>query len=162
MLLVVTGVGLLVHVYSLGYMHGDARFERFFAYLNLFLFSMLVLVLGSNLLTLFLGWELVGLSSYLLIGFWFEKREYASAAKKAFITNRVGDVSFMVAMFLTFATFGTLGAKAVVRDAGRVLDLPYTKCDQLSKLIPHNPADPWTLERALRDAPHRFIKRHRL
>ncbi|MTV24383.1 NADH-quinone oxidoreductase subunit L [Nitriliruptoraceae bacterium ZYF776] len=118
MLLVVTGVGLLVHVYSLGYMHGDARFERFFAYLNLFLFSMLVLVLGSNLLTLFLGWELVGLSSYLLIGFWFEKREYASAAKKAFITNRVGDVSFMVAMFLAFATFGTLTFTEFLPEAG--------------------------------------------
>ncbi len=108
MLLVVTGVGTLVHIYSFGYMHGDERYERFFAYLNLFLFSMLVLVLGSSLLTLFVGWELVGLSSYLLIGFWFENRDYASAAKKAFITNRVGDVSFMVAMFLAFATFGTL------------------------------------------------------
>jgi NADH-quinone oxidoreductase subunit L len=109
MLLVVTGVALLVHVYSVGYMEGDPRYERFFAYLNLFVASMLILVLGSNLLTLFLGWELVGLSSYLLIGFWFEKAEYASAAKKAFITNRVGDVSFMIAMFLAFATFGTLG-----------------------------------------------------
>ncbi len=108
MLLVVTGVGTLVHVYSLGYMHGDARYERFFAYLNLFLFSMLVLVLGSSFLMLFVGWELVGLSSYLLIGFWFENPEYAAAAKKAFITNRVGDVSFMVAMFLIFSTFGTL------------------------------------------------------
>jgi NADH-quinone oxidoreductase subunit L len=108
MLLVVTGVGFLVHVYSVGYMLGDQRFARFFAYLNLFLASMLVLVLGSNLLTLFLGWELVGLSSYLLIGFWFEKREYATAAKKAFITNRVGDVAFMIAMFLAFATLGTL------------------------------------------------------
>jgi NADH-quinone oxidoreductase subunit L len=117
MLLVVTGVGLLVHVYSVGYMHGDARYERFFAYLNLFLASMLILVLGSNLLTLFLGWELVGLSSYLLIGFWFEKAEYASAAKKAFITNRVGDVSFMVAMFLAFATFGTLDFLGIIDDA---------------------------------------------
>jgi NADH-quinone oxidoreductase subunit L len=108
MLLVVTGVGLLVHVYSLGYMHGDPRYERFFSYLNLFLASMLILVLGENLLTLFLGWELVGLSSYLLIGFWFEKADYAVAAKKAFITNRVGDVSFMVAMFLAFAVFGSL------------------------------------------------------
>jgi NADH-quinone oxidoreductase subunit L len=117
MLLVVTGVGLLIHIYSLGYMHGDLRFERFFAYLNLFLFSMLVLVLGSNLLTLFVGWELVGLSSYLLIGFWFEKGEYATAAKKAFITNRVGDVSFMVAMFLAFATFGTLEILGIVEDA---------------------------------------------
>jgi hypothetical protein len=73
MLLVVTGIGLLIHIYSLGYMDGDARYERFFAYLNLFVASMLILVLGSNLLTLFLGWELVGLSSYLLIGFWFEQ-----------------------------------------------------------------------------------------
>ncbi|MEX0869634.1 MAG: NADH-quinone oxidoreductase subunit L, partial [Nitriliruptoraceae bacterium] len=113
MLLVVTGVGLLIHVYSLGYMHGDPRFGRFFAYLNLFLGSMLVLVLGSNLLTLFLGWELVGLSSYLLIGFWFEKAEFAVAAKKAFITNRVGDVAFMVAMFVAFANFGTLDIAAI-------------------------------------------------
>jgi NADH-quinone oxidoreductase subunit L len=118
MLLVVTGVGLLVHLYSLGYMHGDARYERFFAYLNLFLASMLILVLGANLLTLFLGWELVGLSSYLLIGFWFEKREYAAAAKKAFITNRVGDVSFMVAMFLAFGAFGTLTFTEMLPEAG--------------------------------------------
>ena len=108
MLLVVTGVGFLIHLYSVGYMHGDERYPRFFAYLNLFLASMLILVLGSNLLTLFLGWELVGLSSYLLIGFWFEKMENAVAAKKAFITNRVGDVSFMIAMFLAFATFESL------------------------------------------------------
>jgi NADH-quinone oxidoreductase subunit L len=118
MLLVVTGVGLLVHVYSVGYMHGDPRYARFFAYLNLFLASMLILVLGSNLLTLFLGWELVGLSSYLLIGFWFERAEYATAAKKAFITNRVGDVSFMVAMFLAFATFGTLDFLGIIDQAG--------------------------------------------
>ncbi|MEX0591939.1 MAG: NADH-quinone oxidoreductase subunit L [Nitriliruptoraceae bacterium] len=117
MLLVVTGVGFLVHLYSVGYMQGDERYPRFFAYLNLFLASMLVLVLGSNLLTLFLGWELVGLSSYLLIGFWFEKGEYATAAKKAFITNRVGDVSFMVAMFLAFAMFGTLDILGVIDGA---------------------------------------------
>jgi NADH-quinone oxidoreductase subunit L len=117
MLLVVTGVGLLVHLYSVGYMLGDSRFARFFAYLNLFLASMLILVLGSNLLTLFLGWELVGLSSYLLIGFWFEKREYATAAKKAFITNRVGDVAFMVAMFLAFAALGTLDILDIVAAA---------------------------------------------
>ena len=124
MLLVVTGVGTLVHVYSLGYMHGDERYERFFAYLNLFLFSMLVLVLGSNLLTLFVGWELVGLSSYLLIGFWFEDAHNAVAAKKAFITNRVGDVSFMIAMFLTFRAFGTLdfvGDEGIVSHAADVL-----------------------------------------
>jgi len=117
MLLVVTGVGFLIHIYSIGYMHGDSRYGRFFAYLNLFLASMLILVLGSNLLTLFLGWELVGLSSYLLIGFWFEKPEYASAAKKAFITNRVGDVSFMIAMFLAFATFGTLDLLGLIENA---------------------------------------------
>ena len=117
MLLVVTGVGLLVHIYSVGYMHGDSRYPRFFAYLNLFLASMLILVLGGNLLTLFLGWELVGLSSYLLIGFWFEKAAYGSAAKKAFITNRVGDVSFMVAMFLTFAVFGTLEFRGIIDNA---------------------------------------------
>ncbi len=117
MLLVVTGVGFLVHVYSVGYMHGDERYPRFFAYLNLFLASMLILVLGENLLVLFLGWELVGLSSYLLIGFWFEKREYATAAKKAFITNRVGDVSFMVAMFLAFAAVGTLDILGLVENA---------------------------------------------
>ncbi len=120
MLLVVTGVGLLVHIYSLGYMHGDLRFERFFAYLNLFLASMLILVLGENLLTLFLGWELVGLSSYLLIGFWFEKAEYAVAAKKAFITNRVGDVSFMIAMFLAFSLFGSLSFTEILPAADTV------------------------------------------
>ncbi len=117
MLLVVTGVGFLVHVYSVGYMHGDERYPRFFAYLNLFLASMLILVLGQNLLVLFLGWELVGLSSYLLIGFWFEKRAYAAAAKKAFITNRVGDVAFMIAMFLAFATVGTLDILGLVENA---------------------------------------------
>ncbi|MEX2533382.1 MAG: NADH-quinone oxidoreductase subunit L [Nitriliruptoraceae bacterium] len=117
MLLVVTGVGLLIHLYSVGYMHGDSRYPRYFAYLNLFLASMLVLILGSNLLTLFLGWELVGLSSYLLIGFWFERANYASAAKKAFITNRVGDVAFMVAMFVTFITFGTLDLLAIIDNA---------------------------------------------
>jgi len=118
MLLVVTGVGSLVHVYSWGYMYGDERFERYFAYLNLFLFSMLVLVLGSSFLTLFVGWELVGLSSYLLIGFWFEKAAYAAAAKKAFITNRVGDVAFMIAMFLIFREFGTFDFFAVFEHAG--------------------------------------------
>ncbi len=124
MLLVVTGVGTLVHVYSLGYMYGDERYERFFAYLNLFLFSMLMLVLGSNLLGLFLGWELVGLSSYLLIGFWFEDMENGVAAKKAFITNRVGDVSFMVAMFYAFDLFGNLdfvGKEGILAQAAEVL-----------------------------------------
>ncbi|HUG85007.1 MAG TPA: NADH-quinone oxidoreductase subunit L [Euzebya sp.] len=120
MLLLVTGVGLLIHIYSLGYMAHDPRYERFFAYLNLFAASMLILVLGSSFLVLFVGWELVGLSSYLLIGFWFEKTAYAAAAKKAFITNRIGDVGFMVAMFVIFATFGSLEFAEVLPRAGEV------------------------------------------
>ncbi len=108
MLLLVTWVGLLIHIYSLGYMDGDDLYTRFFAYLNLFVASMLVLVLGGSLLVLFVGWELVGLSSYLLIGFWFSERANATAAKKAFIVNRVGDVGFMIAMFLVFSALGSL------------------------------------------------------
>ena len=117
MIMLVTWVGLLIHVYSLGYMHGDPRFGRFFAYLNLFVASMLVLVLGSSFLVVFVGWELVGLCSYLLIGFWFERRDYAGAAKKAFVVNRVGDVGFMIAMFIVFATFGTLSFTEVIPQA---------------------------------------------
>ena len=118
MLLLVTGVGTLIHLYSVGYMHGDERYPRFFAYLNLFAASMLILVLGESLLTLFVGWELVGLCSYLLIGFWFERRDYASAAKKAFVVNRVGDVGFMIAMFVTFAAVGSLSFTEVLPAAG--------------------------------------------
>jgi NADH-quinone oxidoreductase subunit L len=108
MVLFVTGVGTLIHLYSIGYMHGDPGFARFFAYLNLFAFSMLMLVLGDNLLVTFLGWEGVGACSYLLISFWFSSEANASAGKKAFVTNRIGDVGFMLAMFLTFASLGTL------------------------------------------------------
>jgi NADH-quinone oxidoreductase subunit L len=108
MCLFVTGVGALIHLYSIGYMHGDADFRRFFAYLNLFAFAMLMLVLGDNLLLTFLGWEGVGACSYLLISFWFTDEANASAGKKAFITNRIGDWGFMVAIFMTFATFGTV------------------------------------------------------
>lgn len=115
MALFVTGVGTLIHLYSIGYMHGDSRFPRFFVYLNLFAFSMLMLVLGDNLILTFLGWEGVGACSYLLISFWFERESAAVAGKKAFITNRVGDWGFMVAIFLTFAT---LGSVAYVGDAG--------------------------------------------
>jgi NADH-quinone oxidoreductase subunit L len=104
----VTGVGALIHLYSIGYMHGQARFTRFFTYLNMFAFSMLVLVLGGNYLLVFLGWEGVGLCSYLLISFWFEKPSAARAGKKAFVTNRVGDFGFMLAMFLIFSHLGTL------------------------------------------------------
>jgi NADH-quinone oxidoreductase subunit L len=108
MALFVTGVGTLIHLYSVGYMHGDEQYPRFFVYLNLFAFSMLVLVLADNFLVSFLGWEGVGACSYLLISFWFERPTAAVAGKKAFITNRVGDFGFMIAMFLMFGAFGTL------------------------------------------------------
>jgi NADH-quinone oxidoreductase subunit L len=108
MALFVTGVSALIHLYSIGYMHGDADYAKFFVYMNLFVFSMLVLVLGSNLLVTFLGWEGVGACSYWLIAFWFSSEANATAGKKAFITNRIGDWGFLVAMFLAFATVGTL------------------------------------------------------
>ena len=108
MLLIITNVGLLIHLYSIGYMKGDPSYYRYFAYLNLFIFAMLCLVLGDNLVVLFLGWEGVGLASYLLIGFWFEDRANATAGKKAFITNRVGDFGFALGMFALYVLFGTL------------------------------------------------------
>jgi NADH-quinone oxidoreductase subunit L len=108
MTLIVTGVGSLIHIYSIGYMKEDASFARFFAYLNLFLFFMLLLVLGRSLLVMFVGWEGVGLASYLLIGFWFEDPEKAAAGKKAFVTNRIGDAGFLLGMFLLFWSLGTL------------------------------------------------------
>ena len=113
MTLFVTGVGSLIHLYAIGYMHGDERFSRFFAYLNLFAASMLVLVLGSSFLMTFMGWEGVGLCSYLLISFWFERNSAAVAGKKAFVTNRVGDFGFMIAMFLIFQKVGTLDYSAL-------------------------------------------------
>jgi NADH-quinone oxidoreductase subunit L len=108
MIMFITGIGTLIHLYSIGYMHGDPGFSRYFVYLNLFAFSMLMLVLGDNLLVTFLGWEGVGACSYFLISFWFTDEANATAGKKAFITNRVGDFGFMLAMFLAFLTFGTL------------------------------------------------------
>lgn len=108
MLLIVTGIGFLIHLYSIGYMHKDEGFGKFFAYLNLFVFFMLLLVLGSNYIVMFIGWEGVGLCSYLLIGFWYKNSSYASAAKKAFVMNRIGDLGFLLAVFMIFATFGTL------------------------------------------------------
>jgi NADH-quinone oxidoreductase subunit L len=113
MCLVVTGVGTLIHVYSIGYMAHDRSYARFFAYLNLFLFFMLFLVLGKNLLMLFVGWEGVGLASYLLIGFWFEDPEKTAAGVKAFIVNRVGDTGFVLGMFLVYAYAGTLDFQGV-------------------------------------------------
>jgi NADH-quinone oxidoreductase subunit L len=108
MLLVVTGVGFLIHVYSVGYMWDDPSYYRFFSYLNLFMFFMLTLVLAGNYLLMFIGWEGVGLASYLLIGFWFTKDSAASAGKKAFIVNRIGDFGFMIALFLLIKHFGSL------------------------------------------------------
>ena len=108
MVLFVTGVSTLIHMYAIGYMHGDPNFSKFFIYLNLFVFSMLILVLGDNLLMTFLGWEGVGVCSYFLISFWFEDATNASAGKKAFVTNRVGDWGFMVAMFFIFFKVGSL------------------------------------------------------
>lgn len=107
-ILFITGVGFLIHVYATGYMHGDPGYYRFFCYLNLFMFMMLTLVLGDNLLLLFVGWEGVGLCSYLLIGYFIKWQVAGDAAKKAFITNRIGDFGYMIGMFLIFTTFGTI------------------------------------------------------
>jgi NADH-quinone oxidoreductase subunit L len=107
-LLIITGIGFLIHLYSTGYMHDDEGFSRFFAYLNLFIFFMLLLVLGSNFLIMFVGWEGVGLCSYLLIGFWFKNTAYNNAAKKAFIMNRIGDLGFLLGIILIYVTFGSV------------------------------------------------------
>ena len=113
MILVVTGIGFLIHVYSTGYMHDEDGFYRFFAYLNLFMFSMLTLVLGNNYLMMFVGWEGVGLCSYLLIGYYFHKKSAGDAAKKAFVVNRVGDWGFSIGIMLIFVAFGTIEFNAV-------------------------------------------------
>jgi NADH-quinone oxidoreductase subunit L len=117
MLLVVTGVGFLIHIYSVGYMWEEDGFYRFFAYLNLFMFFMLTLVLASNYLVMFIGWEGVGLASYLLIGFWLTKDSAASAGKKAFIVNRIGDFGFLIALFLMIQHFGSLDFTQVAHGA---------------------------------------------
>lgn len=120
MLLVITGVGFLIHVYSIGYMHGDEGYTRYFAYLNLFVFAMLILVLGNNYLLMFVGWEGVGLCSYLLIGFWYEKQSATDAGKKAFIVNRIGDFGFLLGMFTLFAAFGTLDFGSILGTANEL------------------------------------------
>jgi NADH-quinone oxidoreductase subunit L len=99
-LLFVTGIGSLIHLYSISYMHDDENMHKFFAYLNLFIFFMITLVVGSNLLVMFIGWEGVGLCSYLLIGFWYKNQDYNDAAKKAFIMNRIGDLGFLIGIFI--------------------------------------------------------------
>jgi NADH-quinone oxidoreductase subunit L len=113
MLLIITGIGFLIHLYSIGYMHDDEGFTRFFTYLNLFVFFMLLLVMGSNFLITFIGWEGVGLCSYLLIGFWFKNDAYNDAAKKAFVMNRIGDLGFLLGMFLLLFHFGTLDYQTI-------------------------------------------------
>jgi NADH-quinone oxidoreductase subunit L len=117
-LLIITGIGFLIHIYSTGYMHDDEGFSRFFTYLNLFVFFMLLLVLGNNYLITFVGWEGVGLCSYLLIGFWYKNTAYNNAAKKAFIMNRIGDLGFLLGIILIFVTFGSITYTEVFRNAG--------------------------------------------
>src|SRR5207244_12860530 len=120
MILVVTGVGSLIHVYSLGYMAHDDDRPRYFSYLNLFPFFMLLLVLGANLPLLFVGWEGVGLCSYLLIGFWFDRKSAADAGMKAFIVNRIGDAGFVLGMFLVFVSFGSVDFRTVMAQAAHM------------------------------------------
>ncbi|NOY56359.1 MAG: NADH-quinone oxidoreductase subunit L [Actinobacteria bacterium] len=121
MVLIVAGVGAVIHVYAIGYMHGDDRYARFFVYLNLFATSMLTLVLANNFAILFVGWELVGLCSYLLISFWYVRPSAAAAGKKAFIVNRIGDFGFLIGLMVIFATFGTLSYTTVLDDPGKLL-----------------------------------------
>jgi NADH-quinone oxidoreductase subunit L len=120
MLMVITGVGSLIHLYAVGYMHDDPGFPRFFTYLNLFLFSMLVLVMADNYLLFFVGWEGVGLCSYLLIAFWYEKRSAAMAGTKAFVVNRIGDAGFLLGVFLIYTTFGSLDYATVFSRASGI------------------------------------------
>lgn len=117
-LLIITGIGFLIHIYSIGYMHEDAGFSRFFTYLNLFVFFMLLLVMGNNYLIMFVGWEGVGLCSYLLIGFWFKNQAYNDAARKAFVMNRIGDLGFLLGIILIFVTFGSISYGEVFSKAG--------------------------------------------
>ena len=121
MLLIVTGIGFLIHLYSIGYMKADAGYGKYFAYLNLFVFFMLLLVLGSNYIVMFIGWEGVGLCSYLLIGFWYKNSDFASAGKKAFVMNRMGDLGFLLAVFIIFATFGSLEFTQVLPEAATMV-----------------------------------------
>ena len=123
MILVVSGVGFLIHVYSIGYMHGDDGFYRYFTYLNLFTFAMLLLVLANNFLLMFIGWEGVGLCSYLLIGYWFEKKSASDAGMKAFVVNRIGDFGFILAIMLIFVTFNTIDFTEVFLAAPELLEV---------------------------------------
>ena len=155
MVLIITGVGALIHLFSVGYMQDDPGYPRYFAYLNLFVFFMLVLVLGASYPILFIGWEGVGLCSYLLIGYWFSEKANADAGKKAFIVNRIGDFGFLIAMFLLFANIGRLDFVGVtpladaapVRRRGGHGDLPLP----LPRLRRQERADPALRLAARRD-----------
>lgn len=135
MILIITGVGSLIHLFSIGYMHHDKGVTKYFAYLNLFIFNMLILVLGDSLLTMFVGWEGVGLCSYLLIGFWFSDSAKAAAGMKAFITNRVGDAAFILGMFILFTTFGTLNIHELNALAPTVMEASWLGAVTLGTLM---------------------------
>ncbi len=135
MILIITGVGSLIHLFSIGYMHHDKGVTKYFAYLNLFIFNMLILVLGDSLLTMFVGWEGVGLCSYLLIGFWFNDSAKAAAGMKAFITNRIGDAGFLIGMFILFTTFGTLNIHELNALAPTVLEASWLGAVTLGTLM---------------------------
>ncbi|HYF51812.1 MAG TPA: proton-conducting transporter membrane subunit, partial [Planctomycetota bacterium] len=138
MVLIVTGIGTLIHVYSLGYMSHDKSMARFFAYLNLFLFSMLILVLGDNLIMTFVGWEGVGLCSYLLIGFWYEESANASAGMKAFVVNRIGDLGFLLGIFTLIAVFGTVNFAAKPERVSKVDSVTKLKWSDEGRLVATN------------------------
>lgn len=135
MILIITGVGSLIHLFSIGYMHHDKGVTKYFAYLNLFIFNMLILVLGDSLLTMFVGWEGVGLCSYLLIGFWFTDSQKAAAGMKAFITNRVGDAAFIIGMFILFFSFGTLNMYELNKLAPTALEASWLGAATLGTLM---------------------------
>jgi NADH-quinone oxidoreductase subunit L len=146
MIMIVTGIGTLIHMYSLGYMAHDAGLSRFMAYLNLFLFAMILLVLGDNLIMLFVGWEGVGLCSYLLIGFWYEEGKNAAAGMKAFVVNRIGDLGFLLGIFILFAVFGTVDFAARPQRLGgeRVTKQTYVKKVPAQIQTADKPATPET------------------
>jgi NADH-quinone oxidoreductase subunit L len=135
MMLVVSGVSFIIHVYSVGYMHDDPDYSRYFTYLNLFVFFMLILVAANNFLLMFVGWEGVGLCSYFLIGFWYEKKSASDAGKKAFIVNRIGDFGFLVAIFLIFVTFGTVDFTQVFAAAPGKLEAGSTLATLITLLL---------------------------
>src|SRR3989338_2545257 len=126
MIFIITGVGTLIHLFSVGYMSHDERPSKYFAYLNLFIFNMLILVLGDSLLTMFVGWEGVGLCSYLLIGFWFSDSAKAAAGMKAFVTNRISDAAFLVGIFILFFTFGSVDYSDLAQIIPKVAEMSWT------------------------------------